>query len=553
MPVLLSALLASPSALAQSAEAGEGKIKVERLLEAELDKSWADENGWTQLHWAAAADDGDAARRLLELGMTASPAAKGDGSEFSGEGRRRAGLLGQDADGWANTGETPLHVAAAFNASVVASILIANDADIRAKDSGGGTPLHHAARENAVVVAGLLLVNLGGKVNPKDRDGDTPLHWAARRDAAEVAKLLVERGAVVKAVNNRGETPLHLTARHWRDREGRVGVPEIAWLLLENGADVNAKDGRGETPTDVAFLTGRVMGSREMRLVLEAEGGTVSAAARARFKEAEALQTETERMLNADLDPHWTDENGWTQLHWAAASNDGEATHRLLALGADPNFAGKGDVSVAFSEKGTARLRLSAHGSRTLHRYALEWSTDLNARGATPLQVAVVFSSPIVVVVLIANGAEVKGKGFLIAAAMNNAAEIAKLLIDNGADVNAKSEDGETPLHWAAKKGVTHLHVAAHYNAAEIAKLLIEKGAEVNAKTEIGRTPLHYAAYNNAAEFAKLLIEKGAEVNAKVEKGDYVGWTPMDAAIDQKHGEMQSFLKQHGGRCNTQC
>ena len=123
---------------------------MERLLEAEPDKSWADENGWTQLHWAAAADDGDAARRLLELGMTASPAAKGDGSAFSGEGRRRAGLLGQDADGWANTGETPLHVAAAFNASVVASILIANDADIRAKDSGGRTPLHHAALEGII-------------------------------------------------------------------------------------------------------------------------------------------------------------------------------------------------------------------------------------------------------------------------------------------------------------------------------------------------------------------------------------------------------------------
>ena len=661
-PVLLFALLASPSALAQSAEAGEGKIKVERLLEAEPDKSWADENGWTQLHWAAAADDGDAARRLLKLGMTASPAAKGDGSEFSGEGRRRAGLLGQDADGWANTGETPLHVAAAFNASVVASILIANDADIRAKDSGGRTPLHHAARENAAAAAGLLLVKLGGKINPKDRDGDTPLHWAARRDAAEVAKLLVERaGAAVKAVNNRGETPLHLTARHWRDREGRVGVPEIAWLLLENGAEVNAKDGRGETPTDAAFLTGRVMGSREMRLVLEAEGGTVSAAARAKFKEAEALQTETERILNADLDPHWTDENGWTQLHWAAVGNDGEAAHRLLELGADPNLAGKGDVSVAFSEKGTARLRLSAHGSRTLHREGMEWSNLGGMNDVAPLILAVASNSPAVVVAMIDHGADVRAKSkngntLLHWAARNDAAEIAKMLIDRGANIEAKNKGGRTPLHWTAETnaaavakllivnngaevraksedGVTPLHVAAYDNAAEVAKLLINNGAEVNAKTEdgwtpllaavvgytaedapvvgyaaedaaevaklllakgaevnaksnygttplhwaargnaaevvklllakgaevnakdkYGSTPLHYAAYKNAAEVAKLLIAKGAEINAKVEKGDYAGSTPMDAAIDEKHAEMQSFLKQHGGRCNTQC
>ena len=351
-----------------------------------------------------------------------------------------------------------------------------------------------------------------------------------------------------------------------------------------------------------------------MRLALEAEGGTVSAAARAKFKEAEALQTETERILNADLDPHWTDENGWTQLHWAAADNDGEAAHRLLELGADPNFVGKGDVSVAFSEKGTARLRLSAHGSRTLHRLNAEWSTDLNVRSLTPLLVAAAFNSPAVVADLIVNSAEVnakdknKGRTPLHFAASNNMAEIAKLLIEKGAEVKAKNNDGSTPLHWAAWKnaaevakmllekgaevnakniiGKTPLHYAAYWNAAEVAKMLLDKGADVKAKNNYGSTPLHYAAWKNAAAVAKILIdkganieakdnngdtplhwavwenaaavakmliEKGAEVNAKVEKGDYAGWTPMDAAIGEKHAEMQSFLKQHGGRCNTQC
>ena len=148
---------------------------------------------------------------------------------------------------------------------------------------------------------------------------------------------------------------------------------------------------------------------------------------------------------------------------------------------------------------------------------------------------------------LIANGAEVNAKnkyGFtpLYLAVLNSAAEVAKLLIDNSAEVNAKDKYGRTPLHFAAAE-----------NAAEVAKLLIANGAEVNAKAEYGDTPLHIAALNSAAEVAKLLIAKGAEINAKVEKGDYAGSTPMDAAIDEKHAEMQSFLKQHGGRCNTQC
>ena len=182
------------TALVQSCDGQqEGKTKVEHLLEAELDKSWADENGWTQLHWAAAADDGEAARRLLKLGMTASPAAKGDGSEFSGEGRRRAGLLGQDADGWANTGETPLQVAAAFNASVVASILIANDADIRAKDSGGVTPLYTAAFWNAAAVAKLLIDN-GAEVNAKDEDGETPMDAAIYKVDGAMQSLLRQHG-----------------------------------------------------------------------------------------------------------------------------------------------------------------------------------------------------------------------------------------------------------------------------------------------------------------------------------------------------------------------
>lgn len=59
----------------------------------------------------------------------------------------------------------------------------------------------------------------------------------------------------------------------------------------------------------------------------------------------------------------------------------------------------------------------------------------------------------------------------------------AESLIKNGADVNAKNEYGETPLHLAASNEYDNM-----------VEFLIKNGADINAKTERGNTPLQYAA-----------------------------------------------------------
>ena len=102
--------------------------------------------------------------------------------------------------------------------------------------------------------------------------------------------------------------------------------------------------------------------------------------------------------------------------------------------------------------------------------------------------------------------------------------EFAKFLIDNGADVNAKSTYGSyTPLYWATRKNYwgTRKNAAAE----QLAKLLIDNGADVNART-FGMTPLHAAIVDKASErvevggedVIKLLIANGADVNARREK-----------------------------------
>ena len=102
---------------------------------------------------------------------------------------------------------THLHFAAVMNDSNSARWLIANGADVNAKDNNNVTPLHYAARENATETATLLLKN-GADVNAKTKGDVTPLHYAAYSNATEIAALLLKNGADVNAKNNRGWTPL---------------------------------------------------------------------------------------------------------------------------------------------------------------------------------------------------------------------------------------------------------------------------------------------------------------------------------------------------------
>jgi ankyrin repeat protein len=74
-------------------------------------------------------------------------------------------------------------------------------------------------------------------------------------------------------------------------------------------------------------------------------------------------------------------------------------------------------------------------------------------------------------------------------------------LINNGADVNASGNDGDTALMWASWNG--------HY---DIAKLLIDAGADVNAKNNFGETALMYASRcNGHPAIIELLRSKGAK------------------------------------------
>ena len=170
-----------------------------------------DQNGWTDLHYAAALNLPELVEALLLGGADAAARLKDDGKPLSGElqqSLRRLDLFSR----FVRRGYTPLHVAAFNNARQAATRLIAAGAGIRAKDSTGRTPLHAAAYGNAEEVATLLITH-GANPRAEDENGATPLHDAALGSAVEVASLLIGRGADIRAEDNGGRTPLHWAAR----------------------------------------------------------------------------------------------------------------------------------------------------------------------------------------------------------------------------------------------------------------------------------------------------------------------------------------------------
>ena len=141
---------------------------------------------------------------------------------------------------------------------------------------------------------------------------------------------------------------------------------------------------------------------------------------------------------------------------------------------------------------------------------------------------------------LLSEGADVDERGRnaetpLIAAALAGQAATAELLVAKGADVMARNKGGLTPLHAAAYSG-----------SAEVARLLLDHGAKIEDKDNIsGATPLILAAEENRVTAAELLIARGADVNIT----DRDGFTALSQAWAKKRTEMVRLLKQHGATC----
>jgi ankyrin repeat protein len=127
---------------------------------------------------------------------------------------------------------------------------------------------------------------------------------------------------------------------------------------------------------------------------------------------------------------------------------------------------------------------------------------------------------------------------WLLRAAKGGQEAVVRLLLENGAELDSKSQSGQTPLSWAAKKG----HEA-------VVRLLLEKGAELDSKSESGQTPLLLAAENGHEEVVRLLLLKRemTEVNAK----DKTGKMALHRAASKGHEAVVRLLLENGANIDA--
>jgi len=107
--------------------------------------------------------------------------------------------------------------------------------------------------------------------------------------------------------------------------------------------------------------------------------------------------------------------------------------------------------------------------------------------------------------------------------------EVARYLVLKGADVNLPSNNGFK---------VYPLHSAAAGNYTDIARMLIENNAQVNVRQQAGVTALHSAAQNGNIDLLILLLEHGADINIRMEGGKL----PADLAREKGFDEIAEAL-----------
>ena len=427
-------------------------------------------------------------------------------------------------------------------------VLLQHNANVNLRLENGYSALLYAAsyRQSEIVAA---LVAKGADVQAYTQDGITSLMFAVVAGQTETVRLLLTKGADPHAIDFHSQTALSLATEYRHE--------EIIQMLLAAGAD--ARDLNSVQPSrsnaNRLFATGLGIVTVNGKRVFVPSGGAVrlnpppqhSGALAplvfaAKYGSPSLLQFLWERAT-----PDVQQKAGWELLCNAVQSGKVEPVRYLLSrnVPVNPMHSATPEVPPSFqvrpgyvpSQVYTPLHYAVAQPTSEIAALLIERGANVNAEdmfGTTPLLAAVVGGHPATVRLLIAHGANVKasehtsGQNALMRGIHD--VEVARLLLDDGLEVNARDHNGRTALMQCF--------------TVPVATLLLERGADVNARDVLGHTALMNAVQSFQTPYVAFLLKHGANVQS----ADNQGNTPLSMARAMRATTLSALLIAAGAK-----
>lgn len=357
--------------------------------------------------------------------------------------------------------------------------MVSHGADINAQDNMGNTIIHKASVGHSIKKISILktLLRLGCNPNIKNQDGFTPLHIYQLAGSTfgdgtdqEVIYGLIDAGADLEARDENGKTPLHRAVMTNKNAE-------LVRLLFQH-------------PTIKPNIAAKTMCGGKTALHLVLQPGIRDA--------YQGLNT----LLEFGADPTWKDDDGNTLLHELGArfhdsAEDTQLIERLIECKVPFHSTNKKGRTAAHilpidCRNNSSGARPTSRDFVFTHLQRIDPSFDINAQdseGYTPLHLAAVVSEPRVFSLIQAGanpGAKShNGRTPLHCAALGRQSGILAMIIHLSKDLNLEIDVNGTDVN-----GRTPLHEACRSGCPESVRILVNAGADIDARDSSNHTPL---------------------------------------------------------------
>ena len=488
--------------------------------------------------------------------------------------------------------------------------LLRSHVPVNSPEGDGTTPLHWAAYQNNLALAELLLSS-HADVNLKTRvAAETPLFMACQNGSAPMIELLLKHGADVNGVNSLGTTPLMIAAAsgnadavtvllsHGADANARESAHQQTALmfaanldrgdairaLVDHGADPNLQSklapiekqsrqyvngnatdpaldraadaiaqtprrGKAKDPTAAADKQeAEAISEPDTKKSIAANERKPGAPILSQHQEVVTADAQTAKVIQRDRGA--TMMGGFAPLHYAARQGSISATIALLDKGANINEA-------TLSEQSTPLVLAIANGHLDLAKVLVERGADVN-------KVNVMGVAPLYATIDVAWVPHEWSPEPVIAQEKTSHLELMKLILEHGADPNARLDRSiwsrvlaENRV-WIDVSGSTAFMRAAQADDVKAMQLLKEHGADPNMTNRTGTTPLMAAAglgwganYSATAPDRMAAVQYCISQGGKITATDQLGFTPLHGAAFVGDLSLIQFLVDHGARLDV--